>query len=295
MTLKHLKIFTVVYQNLNITKAAKLLHMTQPAVSRSIKELEGYYGTCLFDRMNHKLFPTDCGKELYERAMHITNSFDTLEQELKNWDEAGTLRIGASITLGNFIIPDVVARYKKIYPNVEIKVQVSNSANLQKCLLDNTIDLALIEGNISTPNLMSRLIDTDHLCTICPPNHPLKKKKDIYLKDLMEYPLLLREPGSAGRAYIDNVFALQDLSLNPTWESVSTQALVKAVSYNLGISILPFKLIEKDISSHIIDQLTIKDESFIRKNYLVWHKDKYFTKSAKLFIQYCFDFINDNT
>ena len=108
MTLKHLRIFVTVYREMNITKAADLLHMTQPAVSRSIQELENYYGIRLFERINRRLYRTKESEEIYVRALHIVNSFHDMELEIKNWDEFGIFRIGASITLGNFILPVMV-------------------------------------------------------------------------------------------------------------------------------------------------------------------------------------------
>ena len=100
-----MKIFIAVYNALSITKAAQALHMTQPAVSRAIQEMEQFYGICLFERMNRKIYVTESAKELYSYAVHIVDTFDSMEQEMKNWDELGVLRIGSTITLGNFFLP----------------------------------------------------------------------------------------------------------------------------------------------------------------------------------------------
>ena len=106
MTIRHMKIFLEVYRLENITQAAKTLHMTQPAVTRTIQEIEQHYGVRLFDRMNRRLFVTEAGRQFYAQALHIVESFDRMEKGLLNGDAFGVLRVGASISLGNFFLPD---------------------------------------------------------------------------------------------------------------------------------------------------------------------------------------------
>lgn len=287
MTIKHLRVFAAVYQEMNVTRAANRLHMTQPAVSRSIQELETHYGICLFERINHRLYQTESGKALYARALHILDSFDQLEKEMKDWDEFGILRIGGSITIGNFTLPSVVSRFQKIHPHLRLKVTVSNASNIQQAILDNQLDLALIEGTVSSEYIESRLLAEDRMCLILPPGHPLAAKPHVRLKDLIAYPLLLREPGSAGRSFLDHVFAVHQIEPEPLWESASSQALVKAVASGLGISILPEQLVTQDLRSGTVVTRVVEDESFIRKNHIIWHKQKYLTPTAREFIDFC--------
>lgn len=284
MTIRHIRIFAVVYQEMNVTRAAEILHMTQPAVTRSIQELEHYYGIRLFERINHRLFKTESGKELYARALHIIESFDELEKGIKNWDEFGILRVGASITIGNFILPALVSKFQNSHPKLQIKVTISNTAAIQEAILDNNIDLALVEGTISSEYITTELLAEDHLCLILPKNHPLCTAECIQLKDLTAYPLLLRENGSAGRTFLNHVFAFHGIDFEPRWESASTQALVKAVSSGLGISILPMQLVTQDIDAGTVVSRIVKDEPFIRQNYIIWHQQKFLTRTAKEFI-----------
>lgn len=287
MTLRHMQIFTVVYQEMNITKAAALLHMTQPAVTRSIRELEDYYGIRLFERINHRLFRTESGEEFYTRALHITECFADLEKGIRNWDEFGVLRVGASITIGNFLLPRLVPEFQRRHPNLRIKVTISNSAKIQQAILENAIDLALIEETASSEHIVSALLAEDRLCPIFPPGHPLLSPPEVSLRDITAYPLLLRETGSAGRSFLNQVFSLHGIAFEPAWESASTQALVKAVSAGLGISILPEKLVLQDIASGRVASRPIKDEPFVRKNHIIWHCQKFLTRTAKEFIDLC--------
>ena len=249
MTLKHLRIFVTVYREMNITKAADLLHMTQPAVSRSIQELENYYGIRLFERINRRLYRTKESEEIYVRALHIVNSFHDMELEIKNWDEFGIFRIGASITLGNFILPVMVRQLQNLYPNLRVKAAVSKSDTIYELLLDDKIDIAIVEGDIPDEHIHKEVIWEDHLKLILPHEHPLCRKPEIYMEDLVQYPILMRDKGSAGRTLLDQTFAMHFLSVNPTWESASTQALVNAVAFGLGISLIPEQLVSADIAS----------------------------------------------
>lgn len=287
MTLRHIKIFLVVYQEMSITKAAKVLHMTQPAVTRAIQEIESHYGISLFERLNHRLYRTKLSDELYSYALSIMDSFELMEKKIENQGQIEFLRVGTSITLGNYLMPKAVRKMKEQHPSVQINVTVSNGKSLQKALLDNQIDLAFIEGNFSTDYFCAQPFMQDRLVLIMPPEHPLYTKKKIYLKDLLSYPLLLREKGSAGRDFLDHIFESRDMILKPVWESSSTQALSRAASAGLGISLLPEQLVKEDILAGRIVSRDVKDENFIRTNYILWHKNKYITPSFTEFIDLC--------
>ncbi len=287
MTVRHMKIFIEVYRTENITRAAALLHMTQPAVTRAVQELERYYGVRLFERINRRLSVTESGKQLYAHAVHIVNSFDEMEKGLRNWDEMGVLRIGASITLGNFLLPDLTVQFKKRHPDLQIRVQISNGARIQQALLDNRLDLAMIEGAVSEEHLHTEAFTQDRLVLILPPGHPLCTARNIRLQDLSGYDFLLRERGSAGRTFLDHVFAVHGLALTPAWESTSTHAIIKAVHAGIGISFLPEQLVKEEIASGLVVTREIEDEEFTRKHFLVWHENKFLSPSAQSFIQLC--------
>ncbi|ROR30394.1 DNA-binding transcriptional LysR family regulator [Mobilisporobacter senegalensis] len=261
--------------------------MTQPAVTRVIQEIEQYYGVRLFERFNRRLSVTESGKMLYAQALHIVDSFDTVEKGLRNWDTFGILRIGASITLGNYFLPEFICHFRSLHPNIRVEVTVSNGGNLQQALLENKLDLALIEGGISESGLIMEAFTGDCLKLILPPQHPLLSKQQVFLNDLVQYDFLLREKDSAGRTFLDNVFAIHGLKVRPLWESASTQVIIKAVSQGIGISILPEILVQQDIASQTVFTREITDESFNRKHYIVWHKNKYLTQAAKDLIALC--------
>ena len=287
MKIRLMKIFIQVYQTQNITRAAEQLHMTQPAVTRAIQEIEHYYGVCLFERINRGLFATESARQLYAHAVHIVESVDIMEKGLRNWDEFGILRVGASITLGSFLMPKLVAEFAKEHPHLKLKVRISSGRSLHELLCDNQLDIAFIEGGVVDPQLCFETFEGDRLVLIMPPDHPLKDADVIHLNDLRDCNFLLREPGSAGRSFLDHVFAVHGMNVEPMWESVSTQAIVKAVNAGIGISFLPDKLVRSAIDQGLVCTHEIADESFERNNYIVWHQNKHLTPSARAIIEMC--------
>ena len=130
MTVRHLKIFLEVYRNGSITRASERLHMTQPAVTRAIQELEHYYGVRLFDRINRRLLVTEAGKQLYAQALHLVDLFEHMETSLRNWDALGVLRIGSSIALGTHVLPDLILRFRADHPALRTQVTIQNGGAL---------------------------------------------------------------------------------------------------------------------------------------------------------------------
>ena len=156
MTIRHLKIFlSVCRSSFNTTKAAEELHMTQPAVSLAIKELEQYYGVALFDRFGKRLKITTAGQRFYEYSTHILSLFDDMEKGMKNWDSFGIIRIGASITIGSQFLPNYVKAFYRRYPGTHIKATIGPSEQLEQKILSNELDFALIEGTSHLPSFVS--------------------------------------------------------------------------------------------------------------------------------------------
>ena len=142
MTIRHIRVFLAVCESgCNMTRAAEMLHMTQPAVSLAIRELEQYYGVLLFDRIGRRLQITEAGRHLLRYAVHICVQFDEMETELRDWDTFGILRVGASITVGSQFLPKYVKAFSGIRPQTEVRAVVEPSDRLEKKILENELDL----------------------------------------------------------------------------------------------------------------------------------------------------------
>ena len=254
MTLRHLKIFVAVFQNQSVTKASRELHLAQPSVSLAIRELEEYYGICLFDRIGRTIAPTEGGREFYGYAVHIVGLFDEMEKKIRNWDAIGILRVGSSITIGTHILPELLKRFQERYPGLRVEAVIGSSASVEEKLLHNEVDIGLVENTPEQPDILA------------------------------EYPLLMREKGSAVRDTMDACFAILQLQIRPAWESASSQAIVRGVAEGLGVSVLPYMMVEEALENGRVVRLPLENPIRRRLN-IIWHKSKYLTENMKVFME----------
>lgn len=287
MTLRHLRIFAEVYRAGNVTRAAEILHMTQPAVTRAVQELEQHYGVRLFERMYRHLSPTEGGRRLYPQAVHLLDAFDRMETGLRDWDSLGVVRVGATVTLGGALLPGLARQFAAQYPGIELQVTVANGGSLTAALCENRLDLALLENGPSLPELHCEQLGTDRLCVVLAPTHPLAAQSSLTLEQLAAAPLLVREPGSTARAVLENALAAQGLALHPAWESVSTEALLQAAAEGLGVAVLPEQRAQPAAQGGRICLRPIGDGAFVRRRVIAWHREKYLTASMQRFIDLC--------
>lgn len=284
MTLRHMKIFVIVCQSGSITAASKRLYISQPAISNAVKELETYYGVKLFDRISKKIYLTDIGQTILDYALHITSLFEELETTVQNADKIGTLRIGASITIGTHMIPGFVKEFSMKNPDIQPFITINNSDMIEHMILDNQLDIALVEGIVHSTDLVTRQLSNDDLVIICSNENILLNGKFLSTDDLISQKFLMREKNSGTREIAESILMIHGISVIPCLESASTNAIINAVSLDLGISILPRKLVQKEVDNGVISILTIPELNLIRNYYLIYHKNKYLAKSAKAFI-----------
>ncbi len=287
MTTKHMRIFLAVYEAESITEAARRLYMTQPAVSRTIQEVERYYGVRLFERINQRLYVTPAAKAFAAKARHIVATFDDMETTLRDWDELGVMRIGASITLGNFLLPRLAVRMKQLRPRLDLSVQIAQGEKIHTMLTNNEVDIAVIEHGLNDDDMVCQPFSGDQLIPVFSTEHPFSCRKSITLAELASQPLLMRERGSVGRNFLQSVFEHRQLQPKIIWESASTQALVRAAQAGLGVAILPEDLVHEDIEAGKVASTELSDETLKRTHYIVHHRNKYITAAMRDFICLC--------
>ena len=288
MTLRHMIIFrTVCESDYNSTKAADQLHMTQPAISLAIKELEQYYGVRLFDRIGRRLKITDSGKLFLQYAIHITDLFDDMETGLRDWDSKGILRVGASITIGSQFMPGYVKAYSEICPGIDVRVVVEQSDTLEHKILTNALDFALIEGIPRDPRIIAEAYMQDQLSVLCSADKGWKQGQTISRQEFKKQRFLLREKGSGTRDVFDRVTAQAGIHITPAWEAMSTSTLINAAITGLGIAVLPSRMIQPALDSGQIITVNVEGLDFKRNFYVIRHKDKFLMPSAEKFIALC--------
>ena len=285
MTLRHLRIFQAVCDNgCNMTKAAEALHMTQPAASLAIKELEGYYGVVLFDRLGRRLRLSGAGERLLGYARHITSSFDEMEEALGSWERPGVLRVGASMTIGSQFLPGYVKAITSRLPGAEIRATVGPTELLESRLLENTLDLALVEGVPRSELLVTEEYMEDSLAVICPRDSGYESGQELTQEEFRRQKFLLREPGSGAREEFERVTAGAGFAVSPSWEAMSTTALVNAVISGLGISVLPARMIRGAAERGLVTVVRVNGLDFTRWFRIAYHRDKYLTPLAAEFM-----------
>lgn len=287
MTIRHFQIFVQTYRLQSITHAAEELHLAQPAVTRAIKEMEDYYGIRLFERMYHRILPTESGRKLYPQAIQLLNLFDRIETGLRDWDSLGKIRVGATVTLGDTVLPKLARRFQQENPGVELQAKVANGDTLATALCENELDLALMENAPARPDLVCEEIGSDSLCAVMAASSPLAQKEQLSLEELSGYPLLVRETGSTARTVLHNAFEAKGLDYHIVWESVSTQALLRAAAEELGVAILPEERVKEQMKAENVVVCSIMGQALKRQRVAVWHKQKYLTASMKRFLQLC--------
>lgn len=268
MTLRHLEVFMAVCRTMSMTKAAEDLNMTQPAVSKAIAELESFYRTSLFDRLNRKLYLTDAGESLREYADSILSQFDESIAFLRDGNSFQTCRLSVNVTVGESILSGLIAAISRQLPQLRLSVNVHNSYHIEQMLRNNDCDLGIIDEKDDL------LFDTVHLYEeelgfFAALSDPLPEK--LSLKELGACRLLIREKGSGNRAAADKFLQKTD-SAPLLWESSSNAALKKLAQNGMGIAVLPLSSVQKEDQ---LRRIRIPGASLKRQFYLVSLRNKY--------------------
>ncbi|BAU49534.1 LysR family transcriptional regulator [Sulfurifustis variabilis] len=249
---RRLQVFHTVARLLSFTKAAETLHMTQPAVTFQIRQLEEYFNTRLFDRTHNRISLTAAGERVYEYADRIVALYAEMENRVRELtgDVSGILIIGASTTIAEYVLPQLLGEFKERYPNINIRLRVSNSLGIVHMVEDNSVDVGIVESPITNKNLAVEVCWHDKLVFISLPNHPLAKKASICAKDLDGQPFVCREEGSGTREFIQDYLAtagVQLHDLNVSVEVGNPEAVKSAVEAGLGVSIVSQATVIKEL------------------------------------------------
>lgn len=263
-------VFISVAENLSFSKAAEELLVSQPAVTNHIKELEAKYQTALFDRKGNRVYLTEAGKRLYRHLKVIRQHYEELEFDLGQITNRfkGSLKIGASSTISQYLIPKVLAAFHKRYPEIELLLLNGNSFEMEQKLVDNEIDIAMVENASSRSNI--RYIDfmDDEIIPVTSSNSIYAKKKQISPADFQEIPLVLREKGSGTLEVIQNALKQHKIildKLNILIHLGSTEAIKSFLADFDGIALVSEKSIEKEMLLKEIVRINLKGIQLNRK------------------------------
>ena len=250
---RRLQVFSTVARLLSFTKAAESLHMTQPAVTFQIRQLEEYFNTRLFDRTNNKISLTDAGEITKEYSDRIIALYKEMDNEIRilTGDIQGPLAVGASTTIGEYFIPGIVGAFQTNFKNVKVRLNVANTNGIIHMVENNQIDIGIVEGPVSNKNLVTEVIWNDELVVICAPDHPLSVQDKIDIESISDYPFISREEGSGTREVIESYLIKQGLDMDQLdiiMEFGSPESIKNAVAAGLGISIVSIATMGKELA-----------------------------------------------
>jgi DNA-binding transcriptional LysR family regulator len=288
-TLRQLEVFLAAAHTENITRAAEKLSMSQSAASSALKDLEQQFSIQLFDRIGKRLQINELGRALRPQAEALLDQAQAMEQGFRRHDQVGELKVGATLTIGNYLAVDIMAEFISRYPAAKVQLNVANTAVISQQVLNFDLDVGLIEGELHHPDLEVSKWREDELQIFCSPNHPLAKKKNISNADLLSAQWILREPGSGTRQAFDR--AMHDLlpDLNIRLELQHTEAIKRAVETGLGIGCLSRLALEAALESKRLVAIDVKERDFKRFFYFILHRQKYRSEGILRWLSLCRD------
>ncbi len=283
-------VFLSVAEFLSFSKAAEELFISQPAVTKHIKELEGRLNVTLFERKGNKIYLTKAGKLVYNHLKTIKQQYGDLEFELGRLNDTfkGILRIGASSTISQYLIPRTIAAFHKRYPKIELFLYNGNSFEMEQKVLENEVDLALVENESSQANLKYINFLDDEIVVVTGSHSVYSKRKAISLADFQEIPIVLREKGSGTLEVIQKALLKHNIvleKLNILIHLGSTEAIKSFLSDFEGIALVSEKSIEKELRLKEVKKLTIKNFN-LHRTFRIALRQGQETLSSKLFIDF---------
>lgn len=284
VTFRQLKVFEAVARHLSFTQAAQELHLTQPAVSMQIKQLEEEVGLPLFEQLGKKVFLTQAGEEMYHYSRSIANELSEAEEVLEQLKgvKRGHLVLAVAST-ANYFATRILAAFSKQFPDVTFSLDVTNRAVLLQQLEHNEADIVIMGRPPADMHLIMEPFMENPLVVIAPPNHPLVSVKQVQLSDLKDEPFLFREKGSGTRIAMERFFEDHGVTLKTGMEMASNEAIKQAVEAGLGLGIVSIHTLELELETRRLAVLNVREFPILRHWYLVHREGKRLSPVAEEF------------
>ncbi len=291
-----LRVFYSVATFSSFTKAAEEMFITQPAVTKNIKELESELGIRLFNRISNKITLTEAGKLLLHYTEHVLTldkkfMFDlgVLKQKF-----SGDLKLGASTTIGQYVLPPILAKFKMEQPEMELSLLNDNTQRIETALIEKILDLGIVEGNSKNSQLKYIPFIKDEIVAIAHSSQPLFEKDEITLNEFKEIPLVLRELGSGSLEVITEKLRLKDVKLkdlNVVMHLGSTESIKTFLANSNSIGLISINAVSKEIANGEFKIIDIADFEIVRNFYFI-HLHGVPSGFTEMFIQYALSYYN---
>jgi DNA-binding transcriptional LysR family regulator len=279
MNIESLQIFCLVFEEQSISRAAQLSFISQPSVTRQIKALEDFYGNLLFHRKAYNITATEAGQALYPIAKAIINDFQYSIDTMKriNGERQFKLRVGASLIIGEYLLPKLLGMYKKKYPESQLFLKIIETGKVLESLIQDEIHIGFVEGKVDQKEFETKVFMEDELVLIAPPNHPWSKREMIEISELRNEKLIRRHDTSETRKMMEKVFKKNDFfdKLESFMEMDTTQAIKTAVESELGVAMISRMAVEKELKEGRLTEVKIKDIQLTRPLYMVKRRSRF--------------------
>lgn len=291
-----LRVFYSVATFSSFTKAAEEMFITQPAVTKNIKELESELGIRLFNRISNKITLTEAGRLLLHYTEHVLTldkkfMFDlgVLKQKF-----SGDLKLGASTTIGQYVLPPILAKFKMEQPEMELSLLNDNTQRIETALIEKILDLGIVEGNSKNSQLKYIPFIKDEIVAIAHSSQPLFEKDEITLNEFKEIPLVLRELGSGSLEVITEKLRQKDVKLkdlNVVMHLGSTESIKTFLANSNSIGLISINAVSKEIANGEFKIIDIADFEIVRNFYFI-HLHGVPSGFTEMFIQYALSYYN---
>jgi DNA-binding transcriptional LysR family regulator len=286
-TLRQIAVFVAVARQESVSRAAQALSLSQSATSTALGELERLYATQLFDRLGKALRLNELGQSLLPQAVELIERAAAIETVLQGRAGFGQLRIGATLTIGNYLATLIVAEYLTRHPESSAQLQVHNTATIIDQIARYELDLGLIEGHCRHPDLLVEPWLEDELVVFCAPAHRLAGKGAATLAELAGEQWIVREPGSGTRATLDQALRQQHVEIKVRLELEHTEAIKRAVEFGLGIGCISRLALREAFRRGSLLPIETPELDLRRHFQFLWHKRKFQTAGMREFIALC--------
>lgn len=289
LNLNHLRVFRAVCETNSITHAARRLHISQPAASKQLNDLEAHLGVPLVERLSRGVRLTAAGEVLGRHARRLFQEEEAAESALEALLglELGHLAIAASTTIGSYIVPSVFGALHAAHPNVRLQLEIGNAAHVETLVLEGQLDLGLSEGRVTSEQLHAEVFARDEMVLIVAPNHPLASQAEsgIRIEQLRGQPFIVRERGSGTREVVEEALERHGLPVRPVMSLGSTEAVKRAVALGLGVALVSSLTLEHELENRRLSVVPIADFSLRRPLHLVTLEGKPPSPAAAEFLR----------
>ena len=283
-TLRQLQVFEKVASHLNYSRAAEELYLSQPAVSMQIKQLEAHIGLPLFEQMGKKIFLTEAGRELFHYSRNITQQLAEMQALFEEMKGLGQGRLTLSVVnTANYFTPQLLARFCRRYPGINVNLHVANRDAVLKQLADNSTDLAIMGQPPEGMDVSAESFLDNPLVVIAAPGHPLTKLKRVKFARLATETFLSREPGSGTRSAMERIFAEHGIQPHISMEMETNEAIKQAVQAGMGLGILSLHSIELELETKRLAILNVEHFPLLRHWFVVHRSSKRLSGAALAF------------